>query len=264
MKDNFIEFPERNTKPRASGLSVLIDNGYGTEKFKDCLSSHRSYVDLVKFGWGTALVTEQLEEKVNCLKSLDIPYFFGGSLFEKALFQNRIDDFVSYCRDWEASFIEVSNGTIDISNTEKAKWISKLGEHFKVLSEVGFKDVERSQEFSPIQWIKCINEDFKAGAQWVITEARESGRSGICRSSGEVRYGLIAEILESGINPDQLIFEAPNKTLQCYFIEKLGPNVNLGNIAFDDIIGLETLRLGLRSDTLTFFEGSKKFKRAEQ
>jgi phosphosulfolactate synthase len=151
--------------------------------------------------------------------------------------------------------VEVSNGSIALSNTEKAAFITQFASEYTVFSEVGYKDEVRSRDLPPKAWIEFIREDLRAGATKVITEARESGRSGICRANGELRYGLITEILDSGIPLDDLIFEAPNKDLQIYFIRKLGANVNFANIGVDDVINLETLRLGLRSDTLDLYEG---------
>jgi phosphosulfolactate synthase len=145
--------------------------------------------------------------------------------------------------------VEISNGTIALSNDEKARVIADFARDFTVLSEVGYKNSEASQRLHPAKWIEFIQQDLAAGARKVITEARESGTSGICRSDGELRYGLIAEILDSGLDPNDLVFEAPNKALQAYFVTRMGPDVNLGNVAVADVVPLETLRLGLRSDT---------------
>jgi phosphosulfolactate synthase len=161
---------------------------------------------------------------------------------------------MDYCRRYGCRYAEISNGTIALSNADKAHLIERFAHEFYVLSEVGYKDSERSLHLPPAQWIAYIREDLAAGAERVITEARESGTSGIARPNGEVRYGLIEEILSSGIDSNSLIFEAPNKGLQTYFIRRLGTNVNLANIAMQDVIALETLRLGLRSDTLLDFE----------
>jgi phosphosulfolactate synthase len=154
--------------------------------------------------------------------------------------------------------VEVSNGTIALSNTAKAAYIRKCADDFMVLSEVGFKDADRSLRLSPAQWVDCIGEDLEAGASLVITGARESGKSGICRADGELRWGLIEDILASGIGADRLLFEAPTRNLQTHFITRVGANVNLGNINADEVIGVETLRLGLRADTLLHFEGKEQ------
>ena len=245
-----LSLPERPAKPRASGITMVIDNGVPTRYFEDAIASTGDLIDVVKFGWGTSLVTRDLERKVACLRDAGVDHYFGGTLFEKFVAQNRVDDYIRYCHQHQCRSVEISNGTIDLSNDEKAQYISLFKTEFKVVSEVGYKDSARSLELPPVRWIQYIRQDLQAGADLVITEARESGRSGICRADGEPRYGLIEEILESGLQLDRLVFEAPNKDLQTYFIRRVGPNVNLGNIAIDDLIGLETLRVGLRSDTL--------------
>jgi phosphosulfolactate synthase len=209
---------------------------------------------MVKFGWGTALVTADIDDKIACLRDLDIPFYFGGTLFEKYVAQDRFEAYLDFVRDSGATAVEVSNGTIEMSNTAKGAYIRKCADEFFVLSEVGFKDSDRSQRLAPSQWVDAIGEDMEAGASLVITEARESGKSGICRPDGELRWGLIEDILTSGVDADQLLFEAPTKALQTHFITRVGSDVNLGNIAADQVIGLETLRLGLRSDTLLHFE----------
>lgn len=245
----FLELPQRFEKPRAEGLTILIDNGYPTSYFEDVVNSHSNYIDYIKFGWGTGYITKDIEEKISFLKQNNIGFFFGGTFFEKALSQNKVDDFVKYLQSFGCDTMEISNGTLDISNTEKAMFISDLSSEFQVFSEVGYKDNQRSQEMFPAKWVEYIQEDFSAGASRVITEARESGASGICRSNGELRFGLIEEILNAGLDNDKLIFEAPNKSLQVYFVKHIGSNVSLANIPFSDVIALETLRLGLRSDT---------------
>ena len=242
--------PPRSGKPRATGLTMVLDGGLPTAFFEDALASAAPYVDVVKLGWGTALATPDLGRKLRFLHDRGIRCYFGGTLFEKFVAQDRFDSYVALCLDCDLDTVEVSNGTIDLSNTAKAAYIRKCAEHFTVISEVGFKDADRSQRLSPSQWVDCIGEDIEAGASLVITEARESGRSGICRPDGELRWGLIEDILGSGVPVDRLLFEAPTKALQAHFIDRVGPEVNLGNIAATDVIGLETLRLGLRADTL--------------
>ncbi len=202
-------------------------------------------------------MTSELQAKIDFLKKNDIEYFFGGTLFEKAFIQGRFESFVSFAKDSGCQYIEISDGTIDLQPSIRAELIEMLTKDFKVLTEVGFKDPEKSKVFAPKDWVKTIKADFAAGAYKVITEARESGTSGICRADGEVRYGLIEEILSSGIESHNMIFETPNKSLQTYFIKKLGANVNLGNIGFEDVVALETLRLGLRSDTFFTFDVNK-------
>jgi phosphosulfolactate synthase len=254
MNASELMLPPRSAKPRKKGLTILIDNGVPTRYFEDVVESASQYVDLVKFGWGTSIVSDHLERKIATLQRLGVDYFFGGTLFEKFYSQRKLAGFVAYCQRFGCRFIEISNGTIQLANADKARVITELAGEFKVLSEVGFKDSEASQLLSPSAWIDYIHEDLAAGAVKTITEARESGTSGICRPDGELRYGLIEDIIRSDLKMDDLVFEAPNKTLQAYFIRRLGTNVNLANIAFTDVIGVETLRLGLRSDTLLAFD----------
>ncbi len=260
-----LELPSRTVKPRSRGLTMVIDNGLPASMFDDAISSTAELIDLVKFGWGTALVTATLDRKIETLRSNDIRFSFGGTLFEKFAAQDCFDAYLELCRSTGADVIEVSNGTIALTNTDKAAYVrSCVDAGFEVMSEVGYKDADRSQRLSPKQWVDCINEDLAAGASLVITEARESGRSGICRPDGELRWGLIEDILSSGVPPELLLFEAPTKELQTHFVTRLGANVNLGNIAPLDVIGLETLRLGLRSDTLEHFEADRRDHEADR
>ena len=245
-----LNLPNRFSKPRSQGFTVIIDTGYSTQYFKDVITSHEDLIDFVKFGWGTCMVTKDIKQKIEFLNSVGINWFFGGTLFEKALQQNKVEEFRDFCQSHEAQFVEISNGTIDITNSQKAEYIKSFRSDFKVFSEVGYKDSDRSQNLSPSKWVSFIEEDFAAGATWVITESRESGKSGICRTNGEIRRGLIEDICAAVQTPENLVFEAPNKNLQTYFVARLGCNVNLANISFQDVVGLETLRLGLRSDTL--------------
>jgi len=254
MDSIFLDLPRRAPKPRAEGLTMVIDNGLPHRAFADAIEMNAPYIDVVKFGWGTALVTPDIERKFELLRTMGISYYFGGTLFEKFVAQNRFESFMTLCRLCGCAMVEVSNGTITMSNTEKATYISRCAEEFTVVSEVGFKDQGRSERFGAREWVDAIAQDLAAGAERVITEARESGRSGICDAAGRPRTELVDAIVDSGIDPSRLIFEAPNKDLQTYWIMLLGTNVNLGNIAPGDLVGLETLRLGLRSDTLVHFE----------
>jgi phosphosulfolactate synthase len=249
MLAHTLDLPARQAKPRTQGLTMVIDNGAPTGYFVDSISSCRGYVDLVKFGWGTSLVSPDITRKIECLRDLKIDFFFGGTLFEKFLSQSRFDDFRELCHRAGARHVEVSNGTIDLGHVEKASYVAKLTGEFTVLSEVGYKDAERSELLAPSQWVDSIRADLDAGSSLVILEARESGRGGICRPDGRPRFGLLEDVLRSGVPASSLLFEAPTKELQALFIRRIGPDVNLGNVAPDDVIGLETLRLGLRSDT---------------
>lgn len=253
MDELGLVLPQRDKKPRQRGITSLLDGGVPTTYFRDVLESHGDLVDFVKFGWGTALVTKDIETKIAVCRATGVDYYFGGTLFERCYLEGRIEWFRQFCKRHQCKYVEISNGTIDIESPSKTDLIRQFAEEFLVLSEVGHKNSEKSEEMSPARWIAQIHEDLNAGATKVITESRESGKSGICRPNGELRTGLIVEILESGIDPEQLIWEAPTKELQSFFLRKLGPTVNFGNIAFADVVGLETLRLGLRSDTLVAF-----------
>jgi phosphosulfolactate synthase len=254
MNPTTLSLPVRAEKPRATGLTMVIDGGIPLWHFTDIILSAAEYIDFVKFGWGTAVVTGGIDEKIDVLRECGIGFYLGGTLFEKYVLQGRFDDYRKFCLEHACQHVEVSNGTIPLSNTEKASYIRKLADDFTVLSEVGFKDSGRSEQLPPSRWVDYILEDLEAGTTLVTLEARESGRSGICRPDGELRFGLIEDVLASGLSPRSLLFEAPTASLQAYFITRIGPEVNLGNIPAQGVIGLETLRLGLRADTLTAFE----------
>ena len=219
---------------------MVIDGGLPLGLFEDTVASCGDYIDLVKFGWGTALVTPGLPRKIAALAARDIPFMFGGTLFEKFVMQGRGEEYVSFCQRHGCRFVEVSNGTIELNGADKAAFIKRFAAEFTVLAEVGAKDQARSELFSGDQWIEEIRSDLEAGATRVILEARESGTSGICRPDGQLRLDLIEAILGAGIDVNQMIFEAPNKTLQTYFVKHIGPEVNVGNVAPGDVIGLET------------------------
>jgi phosphosulfolactate synthase len=254
MDSLFLDLPVRQAKPRTGGLTMVIDNGIPQAAFADGIDSAAPYIDVVKFGWGTALVTPDIERKLDTLRRHGIGWYFGGTLFEKFAKQDRFESFLTLCRLCDCQYVEISNGTVEMTAAEKARYIARCADQFTVFSEVGFKDAGRSSTLTPEQLVDGVRADLEAGATKVITEARESGRSGICRPDGTPREDLIDALLESGVEVDRILFEAPNKELQTHFVKLVGPNVNLGNVAPADVIGLETLRLGLRSDTLLEFE----------
>ena len=233
---------------------MAIDKGLPLHYFADVVSAASDYLDFVKFGWGTSVVDRNVRDKITALRSEGVDFYFGGTLFEKYVLQNRFDEFRTMCRSYGCTFVEVSNGTIDLDDAAKADYVAELANDFSVISEVGYKDQVKSENMAPHKWIGYIGADLDAGAVLVTLETRESGQGGICRPNGELRFGLIEEILASPISVDRLLFEAPNLELQSYFVTRIGPNVNLGNVATTDIIGLETVRLGLRSETLLSFE----------
>jgi phosphosulfolactate synthase len=254
MNRTVLTLPQRAVKPRTSGLTMVIDGGVPLSQFTDLIELGAEYIDYVKFGWGTSVISNCLREKISVLDHHGIDFYFGGTLFEKFAHQNRFEDFRRYCDEYSCRHVEVSNGTIEMSNAEKAGNIRKLAPDFTIVSEVGFKDPGRSEMLAPSEWVAAIKEDLDAGASIVTLEARESGKSGICRPDGELRYGLIEDVLHAGIDVDRLLFEAPTTALQAHLITRVGPNVNLGNVPATGVISLETLRLGLRADTLTAFE----------
>jgi phosphosulfolactate synthase len=249
-----LSLPLRSVKPRSEGLTVVIDNGMPVHAFEDAIASAAYAIDLVKFGWGTALVTPNLEQKTRCLIRHGIDYLFGGTLLEKFIAQDLVDDYFAVCRQLGCRYVEVSDGTIHLPGATKARLISRAASEFAVLSEVGYKDPERSASVTGEQWVTSIQADLAAGADFVVTEARESGRSGICDPDGVPRFDVVEEVIASVPDCRRLIFEAPTKELQTFFVTRVGSNVNLGNVAPADVIGLETLRLGLRSDTFLHFE----------
>jgi phosphosulfolactate synthase len=249
-----LQLPQRETKPRRVGITMVVDGGLPLRALEDVVASAGEYLDFVKFGWGTAIVSGQIGAKAALLRDAGIDYYLGGTLFEKHVLQDRFDDFRVLCHELACRHVEVSNGTIDISNLEKAGYVRKLADEFVVISEVGFKDSERSEKLMPKRWIEYVHDDLDAGAALVTLESRESGHSGICRPDGQLRIGLIEELLGGDLPNDRLMFEAPTTTLQSYFVTRVGCDVNLGNVSPSGVIGLETLRLGLRADTLMAFE----------
>lgn len=242
--------PERTPKPRNNGITLALDKGYSVRQAEDFCEATQSYTDIVKLGWGTSFVTERLEEKINVYHSNDIPVYFGGTLFEAYVLRNQLDDYVDLLKKFNIKYVEVSNGTIWLSDDRKIDIIKDLSKEFTVLSEVGSKNPDAI--IPPYKWVRMIEAELEAGSWKVICEARESGTVGVFRPNGEIRSGLIDEIADQ-ISTEHLLFEAPKKEQQVWFIKKFGSNVNLGNIEPSEVIPLETLRLGLRSDTLFEF-----------
>lgn len=250
MNFNLNQIPERKKKPRSSGVTMVMDKGLSIEEAKNFLSIAHSYVDIVKLGFGTAYVTPQLREKIEVYQSYDLPVYFGGTLFEAFLIRNQFQDYINTCKDYGISYMEVSDGSITIPHAEKCGYIEKLTRYGVVLSEVGSKDAEHI--IPPYKWIELMKAELSAGSSYVIAEAREAGNVGIYRGTGEVREGLVQEILTQ-IPEEKIVWEAPQKAQQLYFIELLGCNVNLGNIAPSEMIALEAMRVGLRGDTFHLF-----------
>ena len=244
------DLPERTVKPRNSGITMVMDKGLSLRQTEDYLEVCGPYTDIVKLGWATSYVTPNLDQKLELYRHAKIPVYFGGTLFETFIVRGQFDDYCRLLDKYKLEHAEVSDGSIEIPHELKCEYISKLSKQVTVISEVGSKDVQKI--FAPYKWIKLMSAEIEAGAWKVIAEARESGNVGIYRDSGEVRQGLVDEILTQ-IPEDRIIWEAPQKPQQVWFIKLIGANVSLGNIAPADVIPLETLRLGIRSDTFDHF-----------
>jgi phosphosulfolactate synthase len=245
--DGFLDVPRRSPKPRTAGLTQVIDKGMNLRDIEGLFDTAGEYVDVVKLGWGTSYVTRNLEKKIALYRSFDTPVVCGGTLFEAAVARGKLDEYRRWLVDNRLAHVEVSDGTIDLPHERKLEFIAELARDFTVLSEVGSKDAETV--YAPYQWVEWMTEELSAGAWKVITEGRETGTAGIFRPTGEMRTGLIDEIVHE-IDVADIIFEAPTKASQAWFVRQFGPDVNLGNIPPEEVIPLETLRLGLRADTL--------------
>jgi phosphosulfolactate synthase len=243
---DLLNLPQRVTKPRQQGITHVLDRGLSVSQVDGLIEVSGDYVDLVKLGWGTAVATGNLAAKLEHFAAHGIPAMFGGTLTELALAQGRLDQLIAWLHELGLEHIEVSDGTITIEHERKLELIERLAKEFVVLSEVGSKDDTRIM--APFRWVEQIQSELDAGAWKVIAEARESGSVGIFRHDGEVRMGLIDEIVHA-IPPDRILFEAPRKDQQVWFIRRFGPDVNLGNIVAEEVLSLETMRVGLRSDT---------------
>lgn len=242
--------PERTTKPRQYGFTMAMDKGLSLREVEDFIETCGEYVDIVKLGWGTSFVTPNLNVKLDAYKEAGIPVYLGGTLFEAFIVRDQFEDYRKVLDKYDLKFAEVSDGSIELDHGKKCEYIRQLAEQVTVLSEVGSKDAEKI--IPPYQWISLMQAELDAGAWKVIGEAREGGNVGLFRSTGEVRSGLVQEILTK-IPFEKIIWEAPQKEQQVWFIKLLGANVNLGNIAPNEIIPLETIRLGLRGDTFNHF-----------
>jgi phosphosulfolactate synthase len=234
------DVPQRN-----GGLTHVLDKGLGPRAWEDVLETSGPYIDVVKLGWGTAYVTPNLRRKLEILREKRV--VIGGTFFEAVWARGKVDDYKRWLGELGLTHVEISDGAVEMPRDQKLELIAELARDFTVLSEVGSKDSD--VVFAPYEWVQWIKEELSAGAWKVITEAREGGTAGIFRPTGEMRTGLIDEIVHD-IRPDDLIFEAPTKAGQAWFVKQFGPEVNLGNIPPDEVIPLETLRRGLRADTL--------------
>jgi phosphosulfolactate synthase len=244
------QIPQRSIKPRNSGLTMAMDKGLSTRQVEDFLETSAPYTDLVKLGWATSFVTPNLQKKLDIYKSAGIPVYLGGTLFEAFVVRNQFEDYLRVLDKYKLQYVEVSDGSLEMDEDVKCEYIHRLAKNFTVLSEVGSKD--EAKIIPPYKWIKLMKAELQAGAWKVIGEAREGGNVGLFRSSGEVRQGLVEEILTE-IPSENILWEAPQKAQQVWFVKLLGSNVNVGNIAPNEVVSLETIRLGLRGDTFDFF-----------
>jgi phosphosulfolactate synthase len=226
----------------------VIDRGLSIAEIEGMIEVAGEFVDIVKLGWGTALATGNLERKLECYRSHDIPVVLGGTLTELAISRGRLEELIAWVHELGLSHFEISDGTIALEHERKVDLISRLAQEFTVLSEVGSKD-DTGAITPPYVWVEQMRAELAAGAWKVIAEGREAGTAGIFRPSGEVREGLIGEIVHE-IAPDRIMFDAPRKDQQVWFVRRFGPEVNLSNVPVGEVLALETLRLGLRSDTL--------------
>lgn len=249
---DFLSLPPRPDKPRSEGVTHVIDTGLSTAEAASFAQTCGEYVDFVRLGWGTAYVTNDLEAKIEAYRSRGVPVLLGGTLTELAWAQSRVSEFAAWLKELGIEHVEVSSGTVQIPGGEKALLIEQLAADFTVFAEVGEKDPQAL--LAPYRWVALIREALEAGAAQVVCEGRATGDAGMYRPDGEPRTGLIDEIIHE-VDQSKLVFEAPKKHQQVRFIELLGPRVNLGNVLPGDALSLETLRLGLRADTLRLFHG---------
>jgi phosphosulfolactate synthase len=246
MKLHLPHIPERTVKPRENGVNMIMDKALSTREAEDMVSASGDYVDLVKLGFGTSYFTNNNKEKVKIYQAAGMDVYLGGTLFEACYVRGKLDEYLKFIDDLGINTLEVSDGSIVLPHDEKLELISKLAKNYKVLSEVGSK--EEGILIAPAKWISMMQTELEAGSWKVIAEARESGNVGIYRPNGSAHTILVNKILAK-VDGDRILWEAPKKPQQVWFIKLLGHNVNLGNIAPNDVIPLETLRAGLRGDT---------------
>jgi phosphosulfolactate synthase len=252
MNFHLSQIPARTTFPRTEGLTIVSDNGLNLGETENFLSVAHPYVDMVKLAYGSTYLFTALKEKLAIYSKYNIPVYLGGLLFEVFLVRNQFDDYLRFVKEYGITYFEISDGSINISHDEKCRYIEQLAKLGTVLSGVGSKDKDRVRVTPPYKWIEMMKAERAAGARYVIAEARENGTVGLYRDSGEVREGLVQEILTS-IPAADIVWEAPKKDQQLFFIKLLGCNANLGNITPAEVIPLETMRIGLRGDTFHVF-----------
>lgn len=242
--------PDRTESPRKNGVTMVMDKGLGIKQAEQFIDASSDYVDIVKLGFGTSVFSKNLAAKVKIYKEAGFRVYLGGTLFEAFIVRNMFDDYIKFVNKLNIDHVEVSDGSIEMKHDVKCEYIRKLSKEFTVLSEVGSK--EEGIIIHPNMWITMMQKELEAGSWKVIAEARESGTVGIYRKNGQAHSLLINKII-SKVNPENILWEAPLKAQQIYFIKMFGANVNLGNIGYEDVIPLETLRCGLRGDTFFTF-----------
>ena len=255
MKEILTQLPKRTKKPRENGITMMMDKGISLREAENFLSSNQKYTDIIKLGFGTSIITPNITDKIQLYKENGMLVYPGGTLFEAFAIRNQLDDYKKYIDNLGLTMVEVSDGSIDINHDEKCEIIADFSKYFQVISEIGSK--QSSIKISTENWIKWMQNELSAGCWKVIAEARENGNTGIYDKNKKIKSKLIDSIIEV-IPNNKIVWETPKKHQQIWFIKKFGANVNLGNIACDEVIPLEALRLGLRSDT--FFDYLKKNK----
>ena len=243
----FLSLPERTSKPRTAGLTHVIDKGLSPVELRSLIETAGSYIDFLKLGWGTAYVANGVKAKVAMCRAADIHACLGGTLFEIAVHQGRLAEYVSWLHRLDIEHVEVSDGALEMPVERKQAIIRTLAKEFRVIAEVGSKDPTRAVVAA--EWVAEMVADLEAGASLLIAEARESGTVGLYRADGTVREDVV-DAVTAAIPAGRIVFEAPRKEQQAWLIRRIGPDVNLGNVQPHDALALETLRLGLRADTV--------------
>ena len=247
--------PDRTQRPRKNGVTMVMDKGLGLKQAEMFIDSCADYVDLVKLGFGTSVITPHVVEKIKLYKEAGFKVYLGGTLFEAFIVRDKFEDYVRFVDKLKLDHAEVSDGSITMDHGKKCEYISKLSKNYTVLSEVGSK--EEGIIIHPNKWTTMMKNELDAGSWKVIAEARESGNVGIYHRNGSPHTMLMNKIIAK-VKPENILWEAPQKSQQVWFIKQFGSNVNLGNIAFEEVIPLETLRLGLRGDTFFTFLPKEK------
>ena len=238
--------PKRSAKPRSNGLTMIMDKGLSLNEAENMIVLKSELTDIVKLGFGTSLLTRNIDKKISLYREAGIDVYTGGTLFEAFIVRNQLDDFYRLMDKLKLEMVEVSDGCIQMEHEKKCELIHKLSKDFKVISEIGSKD--ESLTIEDDKWVSYMKKELEAGSWKVIAEAREGGNVGMFETDGEIKEQLIKKITKE-IDKSNILWEAPLKKQQVWFINELGANVNLGNISPNSIISLECLRLGLRGDT---------------